>query len=336
MIVLFVHELNRNPLRKLMVSARGRLPPMTMVTYQQAFRRLAFPTGTLIFTDFEFLDGFGMMAAAAMADAALRQDPATRVLNHPARVAERYALLRRLHRAQLNPVEVTRLDGGDRPLRYPVFLRIEDGCLGAETDLIHGPEEFDRAVEDLRKTQRPLKRRIAVSFEAARDPEGYFRKYGAFRIGDAIIPQHILRSPDWVVKSAKSEPSPEFAAEEIGFVRDNPHADQLRKATDIGDLQFGRIDYTIRDGRPVIFEVNPNPTFPRFDNRSDLRSERRELILSRVASAFQQIAPTSGARGPVRFLPPEDCHRYIQMDRWGGLSRRLWSLKVLSLSRRGL
>jgi hypothetical protein len=79
-----------------------------------------------------------------------------------------------------------------------------------------------------------------------------------------------------------------------------------------------------------------NPTFPRFDNRSDLRSERREPILSRVASAFQQIAPRGGARGSVRFLPPEDCHRYIQMDRRGGLSRRLWSLKVLSRSRRGL
>ncbi|NCU21749.1 hypothetical protein EOM89_13830, partial [Candidatus Falkowbacteria bacterium] len=187
MIVVFIHELNRNPLLKMLASAKGRLPPITPVTYQQAFRRLAFPAGTLIFTDFEFLDGFGMMAAAAMADAALRRDPQTRVLNHPADAAERYALLRRLHRAGLNPVEVTRLDGGDRPTRYPVFLRLEDGCLGAETGLLHTAEDFDAALAHLRATQRPLKRRIAVSFEASADAEGGFRKYGAFRIGDAII-----------------------------------------------------------------------------------------------------------------------------------------------------
>ena len=334
MIVVFVHELNRNPLLKLMASTRGRLPPLTLVTYQQAFRRLAFPAGTLVFTDFEFLDGFGMMAAAAIADAALRHNPATRVLNHPARAAERYALLRRLHRAGVNPVEITRLDGGDMPARYPVFLRLEDGCLGAETGLIHGPEEFETAVEALRAANRPLKRRVAISFESNPDADGCFRKYGAFRIGGAIIPQHILRSPDWVVKSDKGVDSPEFAAEELAFVRDNPHEAVLRQATDIADLQFGRIDYTIRDGRPVIFEVNPNPTFPRFDNRSDDRSERRELILSRLVSALRQISPDLPDRTRVRFVPPDDCHRFIQMQRWGGLSRNLWALRAWALGRK--
>ncbi|MBK5946786.1 hypothetical protein CCR83_10165 [Rhodobacter veldkampii DSM 11550] len=335
MIVVFIHELNRNPLLKMLASAKGRLPPITPVTYQQAFRRLAFPAGTLIFTDFEFLDGFGMMAAAAMADAALRRDPQTRVLNHPADAAERYALLRRLHRAGLNPVEVTRLDGGDRPTRYPVFLRLEDGCLGAETGLLHTAEDFDAALAHLRATQRPLKRRIAVSFEASADAEGGFRKYGAFRIGDAIIPQHILRSPDWVVKSSKGVSSAAFAAEELAFVRDNPHHEFLRQATDIGDLQFGRIDYTLRDGVPVIFEVNPNPTFPRFDRAGGERAERRELILARVAAAFAAIGPQGPAGGTIRFLPPKDCHRQIQTARWSGIGRRLWAARAWQLGRGG-
>lgn len=334
MIIVFVHELNRNPLLKLLSSAKGSLPPITALTYQQAFRRLSFPSGTLIFTDFEFLDGFGMMAAAAIADAALRHDPATQILNHPARAAERYALLRRLHRAKLNPVEVIRLDGGDRPERYPVFLRLEDGCLGSETGLIHDPEEFDRAIEDLRASNRPLKRRIAVTFEADPDSEGAFRKYGAFRIGNAIIPQHILRSPDWVVKSAKSQSSEEFAAEEVAFVQENPHAAFLRQATDIADLQFGRIDYTIRNNIPIIFEMNPNPTFPRFDNTSDGRAERRAMILSRIVSAFQQISPIRPDRTKLRFFPPVDCHRYIQMQRWGGLSRRIWAWQTGFLARK--
>jgi len=329
MITYFVHELNRNPARKLIASAGRHLPFLRVITYQDAFRRLSFPAGTLIFSDFEFLDGFGMTAAAAIAQAARRADPQTRILNDPCTACERYALLRRLNRAGLNPVEVTRLEGGDRPSRYPVFLRMEDGCLGAETGLIRSEDDFDAALQAMRAAGRPLKRRIAVSFETAADSEGLFRKYGAFRIGDAIIPQHILRSSEWVVKSSISRSSPEFSAEELAFVRDNPHRDALLQATDLAGLQFGRIDYGLHEGRVVIFEVNPNPTFPNFGNTSDTRSERRDLILSRVVEAMHAIDDGKVRSSRLHFVPPAEVSRYIQIDRWNGVRRRLWDLRAM-------
>ncbi|MDP2063447.1 MAG: hypothetical protein Q8J98_10160 [Phaeovulum sp.] len=334
MIVLFVHEMNRNPARKLLAEARSGLPPIRLVTYQQAFRRLSFPAGTLIFTDFEFLDGFGMMAAAAIAEAALRDNPQTLILNHPCHAAERYPLLRRLHRVGLNPVEITRLDGGDRPARYPVFLRLEDGCLGSETGLITSDEAFDAAIADLRGSGRPLKRRVAVSFESEPDREGLFRKYGAFRIGDQIIPQHILRSADWVVKSAKSELSEAFNAEEFAYVRDNPHAEALMQMSDIGGLQFGRIDYGMVSGHPVIFEMNPNPTFPRFSKRGGDRQERRAIILRAVAAAFAAISSAENGHRRIGFAPPLDARRYIQTSRWGAVSRLIWSWRAQLAERR--
>jgi hypothetical protein len=330
MIVYFVHELNRNPARKLLAQSGGALPNLRLVTYQQAFRQLSFPAGTLIFSDFEFLDGFGMAAAAAIADAALKARPQTRILNHPCHAAERFELLRRLHRAGMNPVEVTRLDSGDMPTRYPLFLRHEDGCHGAETGLIQTEAEFVAALA----AGRPRKRRIAVSFEAAPDADGLFRKYGAFRIGDAIIPQHILRSGDWVVKSTTGETSAAFAAEELAFVRDNPHRKALLRATDLGGLQFGRIDYGLRDGQPVIFEVNPNPTFPNFRKTGGERGARRGVILAQVVAAMAQIDDPDAGRARLRFVPPPETDRYIQMARWNGLSRRLWEVRAM-LARRG-
>lgn len=334
MITFFVHELNRNPARKLLASAGRQLPFLRVMTYQQAFRRLSFPAGTLIFSDFEFLDGFGMTAAAAIAEAAQRADPQVRILNHPCTAAERVPLLRRLHRAGLNPIEVTRLDSDDPPRRFPVFLRLEDGCLGAETGLIHSEAEFAAALEAMRAAGRPLKRRIAVSFEAEPDSEGLFRKYGAFRIGDDIIAQHILRHPGWVVKSAISHSSRAFAEEELAFVRDMPHRAALLRATDVAGLQFGRIDYGLRDGQPVIFEVNPNPTFPNFRHKAGARSERRTIILERLVAAMRAIDTPQTGRARIRFVPPPETGRYLQVGRWNGLHRRIWDLRAY-LARRG-
>ncbi len=328
MIIYFVHELNQNPALKLVTTARGQLPKIQIVTYQSAFRALSFPAGTLIFSDFEFLNGFELMAAAEMAETALRKDPTTRILNHPARACERYVLLRRLHAEGLNPTEVTRLETGERPTRYPVFLRMEDGCWGAETPLLHDAEELERILVTFRTSARPLKRRVTVSFEGEPDADGYHRKYGAFRVGDAIIPQHILRSSGWSVKSGRNEYDPEFLSEELTFVHKNPHQDHLMHVSDLGDLQFGRIDYGFAGGRPVIYEINPNPTFPRFRGGNPDREERRGIILDRLRAAFQAIDSEEMTRVRIRFTPHVHTQKYIQLHRWGRIRRGLWRLKL--------
>ncbi len=329
MIIYFVHELNQRPARRLVTTARRELPQIRIVTYQSAFRALSFPAGTLMFSDFEFLNGFELMAAAEMAEAALAANASTQILNHPARACERFVLLRRLHAAGVNPTEVTRLDAGERPTRYPVFVRLEDGCWGAETPILQDGEELERALAAFRTGARPMKRRIAVSFEGESDPDGYHRKYGAFRIGAAIVPQHILRSSGWSVKSGRNEYDPRFLSEELAFVRDNPHQDHLLRVADLGDLQFGRIDYGFAGGRPVVYEINTNPTFPRFHGGNPDREERRGIILERLRAAFQAIDSHETTRARIRFTPHVHAQRYIQLHRWGPLRRGLWRLKLL-------
>jgi hypothetical protein len=326
MITVLVHELNQTPMRRLISSAGHVLPVLRMETYQSIFRRLTFPASTLVFADFEYLNGMEMMAAADIAEAAKRANPNVPILNHPATVLERFALLRRLHIRGLNPVEVSRLEQDERPTRYPVFIRMEDGFWGPETKLLENSRQLEEAIAVLQGSAKPMKRRIAVSFEADRDPNGYYRKYGAFRIGDAIVPQHILRSIDWNVKSSASSTDPDFAREELAFVKGNPHAEDLLRACNAGNIQFGRVDYTLRDGALVIFEVNPNPTFPKFKGGAPAREERRGHIITGLKSAFEAI--DSSGTGRIDFLPSAGSYQFIQSGRWIWPVRWLWRTRM--------
>jgi hypothetical protein len=328
MINILVHELNQHTVDRLLRTAGDQLRDIRKVTYQQAFRRLSVPAGTLIFTDFDYLSGIEMDIVAAMATAATAANPETKILNHPCYACERYALLKRLHARGLNQVEVTRLEDTDRPSRYPVFIRLEDGAWGPDTDLIENEEGFLQALSDLAANGQTSKRRVAVSFEGTQDKDGYFRKYGAFRIGDAIIPQHILRGQDWIVKSRFKTYDEAFLREEFEYVRDNPHRDQLLRICDVGGLQFGRIDYGFSDGVLVVFEINPNPEFPRFIGGNPKRQERRSIILNGLRDAFETVNAPAGNRGSVGFLPPPGRRKFMQVGRWNRAWQLLWKLRL--------
>ncbi len=317
--------MNRWPVTRLIRTARGHLPHIRLVSYTSAFRRLSVPAGTLVFTDFDLLSAFERDAAGALSVAAERRG--FRVLNTPARVMERFALLSNLHRAGKSPIEVTRLEAGDRPSRFPLFLRLEDGCLRPDTGLISDQAGLEAALSDLAAAGKSLKGRIAVSFENRRDADGQFRKYGAFCIGGQVVPQHVLRGPDWIVKSNRAAASASFAAEELAWVRDNPHADRIREIFEFAGIDFGRLDYTVIDGRVVPYEINTNPTFPRFRGGDATREERRAPILNGLAAAFAAI-DTPGASGRITFRPDPAGARYIKRRRWGWATRQLWKLRM--------
>lgn len=337
MIRVLTHRSNRGPLRRLLATAPELASRLRPLHYHRLFARRWIAADAIVFTDFDLLNAFEVDAAASLAEAARRAPPPIPVLNHPARAMERFQLLRRLQREGLNPVEVVRLDSGERPSRYPVFLRREDGYFGPETGLLEDAAAFDDAVAATTRAGRSLKRRIAVSFEAGRDRDGYFRKYGAFVVGDRIVPQHILRGADWNVKSRAAPSDPAFAREERDYVFDNPHEELLRPIFAAAAIEFGRIDYTMRDGRPVVFEINTNPTFPRFTGGDAARQERRDVIRRRLNDAFAAIDRPAAAPRRVQLAVDggiataflnrsawyEDPRLLLQREWWAGRARRL-------------
>ncbi|NNF23414.1 MAG: hypothetical protein HKN63_01205 [Rhodobacteraceae bacterium] len=316
MIHIFVCRRNNSTMNRLKQAEAMLGCRIAVHTYSGLFGRREVPVGTLIFTDFDHLKSYEIDAAALAMNAALTAAPETTVFNRPERALQRTALISRLQRLGLNEVEVVRADTGKTPKDFPVFVRQEDGCGGPETGLLQSAAEYKAALTDLAATGRTLSGRIALSFAAEPDSEGYYLKYGAFVIGRHIVPQHILRSAEWNVKSSSTEMSPAFIEKELAYITENPHADALRQIAEAGCIDYGRIDYGMRDGRIVVFEINTNPVFPRFIGGSADREERRRIIVGRLSDAFREIEYT----GPARTVPFDDTvlknSTFIERDSW--------------------
>lgn len=321
MITFLVSDLNPHPVGRMIRRGRRHFPAMRQITYQTAFRRLRVPDGTLVFTDFDLLTDFELDAVGAIATAA--EAAGARVLNHPVRALERAAMHKRLHARGLNAVEVTRADDDAAPSRYPVFIRLQGGCEAPDTGLLWNRQDYDATLAAMERAGRPLRGRIAVSFEAAPDEDGYFRKYGAFRIEQHIVPQHILRSRGWHVKRADSPESAAFDAEELTYIEENPHREALLRLLDEAGYQFGRVDYTIRDGTIVLFEVNSNPSFPNLTKAWREGSTRHKVLLARLAEAFETL-DEPGGRGHIPFTLNIAIGHNISRGRWNSARRAIW------------
>ncbi len=304
------------------------------LSYERLFYERRAPLGHYLFTDFDRLSSYELESACSLAAALREHAPAARIYNHPAQVLERYALLRQLADQGSNRFAVTRLDAGERPERYPVFIRLEDGCQGPDTPLIHDALQFEQALKTLTAQGKPAKRRIAVEFCAERDRDGYWRKYGAFNLGGRIVPQHILRSSDWNVKRSSLASDDAFAAEEIAFVRDNPHERELARLFAAARIDYGRIDYGLVAGEIQTYEINTNPTYPDFSGGSrDARQKRRELVRARVLDALRALDAPELPRGRFAFPLARPVREEPRLPRTRPL--RAWLAGLAARVRRG-
>lgn len=299
-------------LRRHRAETRGLLKSLT---FEELFFERAAPVGHYIFTDFDRLSRYELECATVFATALHTAAPEARILNHPMRALERFPLLVALNNAGINDFTATRIEGRERPPRYPVFIRAEDGYGGPETDLLNSDEEYDAAVDDLARRGLPLRGRIAIGYAAERNSDGYFYKYGALNIGGRIVPEHINYGRSWIVKMnyqyARGGTSRDDAygqseagvANELRYVNDNPHRDALRQAFAVAGIDFGRADYGIVNGRVQIYEINTNPYLP-YKKSVTNRSAKRPIVRDGILEALRTIDVPIDVRGRVTFKEP--------------------------------
>jgi hypothetical protein len=339
MIVYVSTERFSTPAKRLRMSVPdGLRARLRHLSYEELFFERGGPIAHYIFTDFDRLTRFEMDVLAVFVARLREVAPEARILNDPARALDRTALLSELFRRGINQFPVIRLDTGDRPERYPVFIRAEDGYGGPETDVIHDADGFATALQGLRRRGLSLRGRIAVGYAAEAGPDGLFRKFGAYNIGGDIIAYHALRSRHWVVKrnfplfdgSASADDAitrtQEALDEEMAFVRDNPHKDLLREVFQIAGIDFGRVDYGIVAGRPQIYEINTNPNAPRNSRKSRVAA-RHMITIPQMADAFERIDVPIMSKGRIRYPALRPQAHDVRLPR-----RRL----IVSLGRRVL
>jgi len=250
-------------------------PLFRFVPYSVAHLLRQAGPGTVIWTDFDRLNGRGLSESARLQS----QLKHLTHLNHPIRSELRFELLHRLHRDGINQFAVRRAYESLEGLRYPVILRDERGASKKAPPLLPDRASLESAIAALPSLD--IMSPIIVEFGARPDSDGFYRKYGAFRVGERIYAQHCFVSRNWFIKLG-DELSPQHFDEHLDYVRSNPHKDELRNLFDAANIEYGRIDYTLLDGRVQVFEINTNPAVlgqpPKPEDKYDQSLHAREHI----------------------------------------------------------
>jgi hypothetical protein len=270
------------------------------------------PAGTFLFADVERLSPAAAESATALWNTLAAQGDAVRLLNHPTRSMKRYELLRTLHEDGVNEADVYGVTELRSPVRFPAFVRRADDHAGSLSDLLHSNEALAREVERLTRAGARPDDLIVTEFCDTSGADGCYRKYSAFRVDDRIVPRHAMFSRDWRVKIIDLHGAAEVT-EELVYVRENPHRDALMRIFERARIEFGRIDYGLRDGRIQVWEINTNPLLGTFD---DGGMPARAPVLDHVTPAFAAaLRALDRPDVPPRSLPVRQGSRLERLRR---------------------
>jgi hypothetical protein len=265
---------------------------MCVLTYERASWKRSFRPGTYVFTDIERLGPAATERAAALHDRLASDRAAYRVLNHPVHTWRRYRLLRTLHEQGTNAFSVYRLEEGAGSVRYPAFLRGENDHRGNSTELLKDHEQLSEAVAGLKRIpDEPL---LTEFLDTSID--GVFRKYSAFRIGSEIIARHLFFGRRWMLKGPELSGA-QYVAEEFAYVHDNPHRAALAEFFDLARVEYGRIDYSLLEGRIQVWEINSNPMIASENSlRNRARRPAHDLAIGRIVTALRTLDSVEAMR----------------------------------------
>ncbi|MEN9725864.1 MAG: hypothetical protein RL434_230 [Pseudomonadota bacterium] len=316
-MICFVITWPRKTLRRL--RELPGMPRHRIWSYDALFRARRLPKATWIFTDFDRLAPWDLELAAHV----YRELAASgqRVLNDPALAVGRFDLLAALRQNGRNSFSVWRAVQWEAVDQFPVFLRTEAAHRGPLTDLIHDAVDLGSAVKRALADGHPLRDLMVVEYCAQPMPSGIFRKKAAFRLGDRLVNTLAVHDTSWSAKHGQPGVADEsLYQEELNAMARCAHEAELMAAFDVANLQYGRVDYSLVDGKVQVYEINSNPTVGRtlvHPNATRLRSSA--LAEELLVAALQAIDSPAGG---VLSIKDELLARQRRVDRF--LSRSRW------------
>lgn len=271
---------------------RGLIQP---ITYSALLRSRRLCPGIYFFADIELLTSSERERAGEVRRELEERGEAFVAFNDPVRSLRRYDLLATLHAKGSNDFAVYRLGEDLRRVRYPVFLRLENDHSGHRSGLLAGPEDLASALASLPSSET-AEEWLVTEFCDTSDEQGVFRKYSAFMIDGRVIPRHVFFSHGWSQKRADLLRSDLLGVEEE-YVRTNPHEDAIREVFRLAGLDYGRIDYGLRDGRLQVWEINTNPMILSFDSAAPgPRLSIHRTVARGLGDVWQRLRHTPGGR----------------------------------------
>jgi hypothetical protein len=301
------------------ILARQSRFELRLLSYDVAFRRRRFKTATYIFTDLDRLNYWELELAAHL----YRQLSAAGLmtLNDPARVSQRFRLLRQLKSCGINDFDAWSLDNIEKPSRYPVFLRTSSAHRGVLTDLIENEQALERAVAGALDRGIPERELLAVEYCAEPHVPGLFRKLSVFRIGALMVSSTCVHDNRWVAKyGVNGIAGQELYDDEYRIVRDNPYGEALRKVFEIANIEYGRADFGLVRGRPQIYEINTNPSIEGpGPHPFEIRVKASVLAYESLLAGFSEIDSEKSAR--LIEVHPHPMTKARRWPRWLNIDR---------------
>lgn len=280
--------------------ARDLVGLLSVLYYEDLPGRTSVPAGTYVFSSLDQLTSGGARLVREL-QAQLRACPnAGGVLNDPQMALLRFELLEKLYRQGLNRHRAARASGDLGELRFPVFLREDLRHTGSLSPLLHTSAELERALGRAVLQGYRLKELLVIEFCETVDAEGCYRKYAAYGVGSEIIPRSLGRGRGWMLKHEEVEFSEAMLLEEREYVLTNPHEHELRRIFALAGIDYGRIDYALKDGAVETWEINTNPTIgpghravvP--ESLIPVRQAAREQFIRRFDAAFAALDVATG------------------------------------------
>ena len=269
-----------------------------VLSYETLWGCRLLPRGTYVMTDFDRLSPSEHEIAGHLYDHL--RDAGLPVLNNPRHYRPRDSLLKLLHAEGLNGFTCYLPCAGERPRRFPVFLRTIAAHRGTLSELLHDQASADAALFEA--IDRGFLLRDLVFVEYAAEPQadtGSFQKHAAFRVGPHIVRANTVNDAGWMAKTGtEGIASAEQYVVERAEMDDYPHRHFAMQVFELAGLEFGRLDFGIVAGRPQAYEINTNPMMQlSLAHPNLIRRETLGLVRSRLASAFADMTQ------PVSRLP---------------------------------
>lgn len=239
-------------------------------------------SGTYILTDFDLLSKTQIETLSRIYSELNKQPQHFKLLNNPAVSINRLSFLNKLYKNQLNDFRCFHSSKLPKEIIFPVFIRKGIGHDGKITDLINTDEKLHELIEKFETEGYSRSNLLVTEFIETSDNNEIFRKYSAFLVDDIIVPRHIFFSKKWMIKSVDLV-SKEFIEEELNYIKNNPHENELKRIFAFAGMNYGRIDYAVKNNKLVIWEINSNPMIA---SSSSLKKSKRKIIHDIFAEKF--------------------------------------------------
>jgi len=267
---------------------RSVRPRMTLQNYSDLRYSRYLPPGAYILADSDRLDPAGRKFAAEVGEQILARG--WPLLNRPSKLLYRVELMNTLRAQGLSRVGAYLVDQIPADLRYPAFVRIEDNHNGRIGPVVNDRAALEESIKGFGDVAR--EKLFVMEFCDTKGPDNIYRKYGVQIVGDKLIPRHVFFGQDWIVKYSKYT-TPDLIREEEVFVSKMPddQIEQCRKIFEISGTTYGRLDYSLADGKVQPWEINLNPMLCRSPDTIELdRLKMQGTCTAATRAAFHELA----------------------------------------------